>query len=53
MKLTKAQIKQHELACKLLEKDPLTFDKKWDVYENWHNNGRAGAICRATGRDDE
>jgi predicted RNA methylase len=49
MKLTKAQMKQHEMACKLLEKDSLTFDEKWDVYENWHegaehNNGSAGAF---------
>ena len=48
-KLTKAQIKQHEQACRLLEKETLTFDEKWAVYENWHegadhNNGRAGAF---------
>ena len=35
-KLTKRQIKSHAEACRLLEKDSLTFDEKWFVYENWH-----------------
>lgn len=48
-KLTKPQMKAHEQACALLEKDELTFDEKWSVFENWHEgaehmNGRAGAF---------
>ncbi|PXY01414.1 methyltransferase [Marinifilum breve] len=49
MKLTKKQIKQHEEALKILEKDKLTFDDKLFVLENWHegaenNNALAGAF---------
>jgi hypothetical protein len=33
-KLTKAQTKAHAEACKLLQKDTLTFDEKWFVLEN-------------------
>lgn len=48
MKLTKNQIKLHDQATKLLEKETLTFDDKWFVLENWqesanHVNGKAGA----------
>lgn len=35
-KLTKSQMKQHEEACRILEKDTLTWDDKWFVYENWN-----------------
>ncbi|WP_282611063.1 methyltransferase [Pelagibius sp. Alg239-R121] len=48
-KLTKAQAKAHAQACELLQKDELTFEEKWFVYENWqegatHENGAAGAF---------
>lgn len=48
-KLTKAQIKRHEQACDLLQKETLTFDDKWFIYENWHegagcNNGANSAF---------
>jgi hypothetical protein len=48
-KLTKAQAKQHAEACKILEKDVLTWDDKWFVLENWqeganHVNSTAGAF---------
>lgn len=35
MKLSKQQIKQHESAAKLLEKDHLTYDEKVQVYRDW------------------
>lgn len=35
-KLTKIQTKRHEQACELLQKETLTFDEKWFIYENWH-----------------
>lgn len=35
MKLTKPQIKQHEAALKLLDKDKLTYDEKLQVYSDW------------------
>ena len=48
-KLTKKQAKLHAEACKLLEKQSLTFDEKWFVLENWqeganHLNSVAGAF---------
>ncbi|MPQ46881.1 methyltransferase [Marinifilum sp. N1E240] len=48
-KLTKTQIKQHEEACKILEKESLTFDDKLFVLANWNegannNNAQAGAF---------
>jgi hypothetical protein len=48
-KLTKAQAKAHAEACKLLEKEVLTYDDKWFVLENWqesanHVNSVAGAF---------
>lgn len=48
-KLTKRQTASHEQACALLQKDELTFDEKWFVFEHWHEgaehlNGRAGAF---------
>jgi len=49
MKLTKKQIKAHEEACKLLEKDKLTFEDKIYVLDNWQEgannvNSVAGAF---------
>lgn len=35
-RLIKSQTRRHEQACTLLEKNPLTFDEKWFVLENWH-----------------
>ncbi|WP_293933112.1 methyltransferase [Sphingobacterium sp. UBA6645] len=35
MKLSKQQIKQHENAVKILQKDKLTFDEKLQVYRDW------------------
>jgi len=48
-KLTKQQVKHHEQACAFLQKDELTFDEKWFVFEHWHEgaehmNGKAGAF---------
>lgn len=48
-KLTKAQAKQHQAACDLLNKKSLTFDEKLFVYENWQEgasfeNGGNGAF---------
>jgi phospholipid N-methyltransferase len=48
-KLSKAEGKLHAEAQKLLQKDELTFDDKWFVYENWredanHVNSLAGAF---------
>lgn len=53
-KLTKLQRKNHEQACKLLEKDVLTFDDKIFVLENWHEganhvNSAAGAFFTPCG----
>ncbi len=47
-KLTKEEIKLHEQALRLLEKDVLTFDDKLFVLDNWHEganhiNSKAGA----------
>lgn len=54
MKLSKPQIKAHETACKLLEKDKLTFDDKLYVLENWQEgannvNSVAGAFFTPIG----
>ena len=35
MKLSKKQIKQHNAALDVLEKDTLTYEEKLFVYENW------------------
>lgn len=35
-KLTKRQLRSHQEACDLLDKETLTFEEKWFVYENWH-----------------
>lgn len=48
-RLSKAQIKAHEEACRLLEKDVLTFDEREFVIDNWqesanHVNSAAGAF---------
>lgn len=48
-KLTKQQIKDHNIAVELLKKDVLTFDEKLNVYEKWNegannNNAEAGAF---------
>ena len=48
-KLTKLEIKLHEQALRLLEKDVLTFDDKHFVLDNWHEgathmNSAAGAF---------
>lgn len=48
-KLTKAEAKAHADACALLQKDTLTIDERWSVYENWneaahHINSSAGAF---------
>jgi len=53
-KLTKAQAKQHAEACKILEKDVLTWDDKYFVLENWqesanHVNSSAGAFFTPPG----
>lgn len=39
MTLNKAQAKQHAQACKLLEKDTLTFSERCFVIENFHEGG--------------
>jgi len=49
MKLSKPQIKQHEQACRLLEKETLTMDDRIFVIENWnegakHMNSKMGAF---------
>jgi len=48
-KLTKTEAKLHQQACDLLQKDDLTYDEKWFVYENWHEgaehiNSNSGAF---------
>jgi len=48
-KLTKAEIKEHNIAVKLLEKDKLTFEEKLTVFEKWNEgalsvNSEAGAF---------
>lgn len=48
-KLSHAQVKQHRLACNLLEKGVLTLNEREFVIENWnegaeHNNAVAGAF---------
>lgn len=53
-KLTKAQIKVHEQACALLEKEILTEDDKYFVLDNWqesatHVNSKDGAFFTPTG----
>lgn len=53
-KLTKAQRKNHELACELLKKDVLKFEDKIFVLENWHeganhSNGDFGAFFTPCG----
>lgn len=54
MKLTKPQIRAHNEALKLLEKDNLTFDDKLFVIENWQEganniNSVAGAFFTPSG----
>lgn len=49
MKLTKQQIKNHEHAMKILEKDVLTYGEKFEVLENFredavHMNSKHGAF---------
>lgn len=53
-KLTKAQAKAHEKACAILDKENLTLDEKWFVYDNWqesakHINSIAGAFFTPSG----
>jgi hypothetical protein len=48
-KLSKAQIKAHTEACRVLTKDRLSEDERWFVLENWkesatHINSAAGAF---------
>lgn len=48
-KLTKEEIKKHNAAIDLLQKDKLTYDEKLFVYENWNEgatsvNSEAGAF---------
>lgn len=48
-KLTKEQMKLHQQARALLEKETLTFDEKWFILEHWnegaeHMNAQAGAF---------
>lgn len=48
-KLTKQQIKDHNIAVELLKKDELTFEEKLLVYQHWNegannNNAEAGAF---------
>ncbi|RKR82641.1 putative RNA methylase [Mucilaginibacter gracilis] len=48
-KLTKAQIKKHNIAVELLKKDSLTFEEKLIVFEKWNEsatslNSEAGAF---------
>ena len=48
-KLSKQQVKQHNAACTILEKDILSYDDKIFVLENWNEgatqmNGQAGAF---------
>ncbi|WNM18607.1 methyltransferase [Flavobacterium capsici] len=48
-KLTKQQIKEHNIAVELLKKDHLTFDEKVTVFEKWNEsanslNSEAGAF---------
>lgn len=38
MKLSKPEIKAHQEACRILEKDVLSFDEKVFVLENWKEN---------------
>ncbi|MFC2248761.1 methyltransferase [Labrys portucalensis] len=52
-KLTKAQIKAHDEAVALLQKERLSEDDTWTVLENWkesatHINSRAGAFFTPT-----
>jgi len=49
MKLSKPQIRAHEQACRLLEKDKLSYDDKLFVIDNWqesanHVNSSMGAF---------
>ena len=53
-KLSKAQIKAHQQACALLQKETLTYDERWFVLENWqesatHINSAAGAFFTPIG----
>ena len=53
-KLSKAEAKQHAAACRILEKDVLTWDDKFFVLENWredanHVNGTVGAFFTPPG----
>ena len=53
-KLSKVQIKQHQKACDLLEKENLTFDEKLFVYENFQEgaefeNSSRGAFFTPAG----
>lgn len=53
-KLTKQQYKAHAEACRLLEKDVLSWDDRWFVLENWkesatHINSQAGAFFTPLG----
>jgi hypothetical protein len=48
-KLTKNEIKEHNIAVELLQKDKLTFEEKLTVYEKWNEaatslNSEAGAF---------
>ncbi|WP_428329032.1 methyltransferase [Mucilaginibacter sp.] len=48
-KLTKQEIKEHNIAVELLQKDKLTFEEKLIVYEKWNEsavslNSEAGAF---------
>lgn len=48
-KLSKAEIKEHNIAVELLKKDKLTFEEKLIVYEKWNEsatslNSEAGAF---------
>ena len=53
-KLSKHQIKEHNIAVELLKKDVLTFDEKLIVYEKWNEsavslNSEAGAFFTPVG----
>ncbi len=53
-KLSKANVKQHEAALRLLEKERLTIEERYFVLENWredaqHMNSKAGAFFTPEG----
>ena len=53
-KLTKQQVKEHNIAVELLKKDVLTYDEKLTVLEKWNEsatsmNSEAGAFFTPTG----